>query len=298
MKLKIAFIFIFSITAYVKSYAFDVLNRIDYVKTYNSYAIENMKTYKIPASITLAQGILESGSGKSELARISNNHFGIKCGSNWNGLKTYHDDDAEKECFRVYKNAIDSYHDHSKFLTENRRYSDLFTLRLDDYKSWARGLSLAGYATNPNYANSLIQIIEELNLNLYDEFSPPSKSITHYTSHTSNLVYLVNDVKIIKASKGDSYYKISKKYGLTLRQIHNYNDTKYKSQDILTAGEIVYLEPKRMSSRKNKFIVLDKNTNLIEISTKEGVKLNSLVRKNHNSSPDEQLRKGEKVFLR
>lgn len=123
-----------------------------YVDQYKDIAIEQMQRYRIPASITLAQGLLESGAGRSELTRTSNNHFGIKCNNGWEGRRTYHDDDQRNDCFRVYDSAYDSYEDHSKFLAANQRYRSLFQLKTTDYKGWARGLKAAGYATNPVYA--------------------------------------------------------------------------------------------------------------------------------------------------
>lgn len=132
----------------------------DYILQYRNIAIENEKQYGVPASITLAQGIIESGSGRSSLAKESNNHFGIKCHSSWTGEKTYKDDDNKNDCFRVYDNAEESFTDHSLFLTKNKRYASLFELDKTDYKSWAEGLKQCGYATNPNYANILIDIIE------------------------------------------------------------------------------------------------------------------------------------------
>ena len=282
----------------VPCYGLEIDNRVDYVKSYNTYAIQNMKMFKIPASITLAQGILESGSGNSELAKKSNNHFGIKCGSKWSGGKTYHDDDAKGECFRTYESVLESYYDHSKFLTENRRYSDLFLLRINDYKSWARGLSKAGYATNPNYANRLISIIEDLQLYSFDEAFYTSTPVQSHLSKKIQQTITLNGIHITKVNEGDSYYKIAKTYNLTLRQIHKYNDTKYGNHQILEKGDFVYLGPKRFRSKKKKFIILSENTSPLEVSQKEGVKLKSLMRKNHISSPDEQLRKGEKVFLR
>ena len=282
----------------VPCYGLEIDNRVDYVKSYNTYAIQNMKMFKIPASITLAQGILESGSGNSELAKKSNNHFGIKCGSKWSGGKTYHDDDAKGECFRTYESVLESYYDHSKFLTENRRYSDLFLLQMNDYKSWARGLSKAGYATNPNYANRLISIIEDLQLYSFDEAFYTRTPVQSHLSKKIQQTSTLNGIHITKANEGDSYYKIAKTYNLTLRQIHKYNDTKYGKHQILEKGDLVYLGPKRFRSKKKKFIILSENTSPLEVSQKEGVKLKSLMRKNHISSPDEQLRKGEKVFLR
>lgn len=142
-----------------------------YILQYRNIAIDNQNQYGIPASITLAQGIIESGSGRSVLAKESNNHFGIKCHSNWTGAKTYKDDDKKNDCFRVYNNANESFTDHSLFLKNNKRYASLFDLEINDYKSWAAGLKQCGYATNPNYANLLIDIIELYELNYVNENS-------------------------------------------------------------------------------------------------------------------------------
>jgi hypothetical protein len=144
------------------------MSRTEYIEKHKDEAIYQMSKYKIPASITLAQGILESSDGNSELAMKSNNHFGIKCHSDWEGEKVYHDDDKSNECFRKYSKVRDSYDDHSEFL-QKTRYASLFTLSIKDYKAWAKGLKKAGYATNPKYAKHLIRIIEENNLNRFDE---------------------------------------------------------------------------------------------------------------------------------
>lgn len=142
---------------------------LDYIERYKDVAMTEMVKYKIPASITLAQGMLESGNGKSKLARQGNNHFGIKCHNDWKGKTMRMDDDAPKECFRVYKNAEESYRDHSKFLSNSSRYASLFDLKITDYKGWARGLKKAGYATLPTYANVLINNIETYELYKYDQ---------------------------------------------------------------------------------------------------------------------------------
>ncbi len=152
------------------------ISRGEYIERYKGEAIIQMKKYNIPASITLAQAILESADGNSELAKKSNNHFGIKCHSNWEGEKVFHDDDELDECFRAYKNVEESFEDHSKFLLKER-YSDLFKLNIDDYKSWAKGLKKAGYATNPAYAKHLIKIIEDNNLSQFDNEIDSEKSI-------------------------------------------------------------------------------------------------------------------------
>jgi len=152
------------------------MSRSEYIERYKGEAISQMKKYNIPASITLAQAILESGDGNSELALKSKNHFGIKCHSNWDGEKVYHDDDENDECFRAYNTIADSYEDHSKFLLRER-YADLFELDIEDYKSWARGLKKAGYATNPAYAKQLIKVIEENNLSQLDKEQFPKKEM-------------------------------------------------------------------------------------------------------------------------
>lgn len=163
----------------------------NYILQYRNIAIENEKQYGIPASITLAQGIIESGSGRSSLAKESNNHFGIKCHSSWKGKRTYKDDDNKNDCFRVYDNAEESFTDHSIFLTKNKRYSSLFQLDKTDYKSWAKGLKQCGYATNPNYANLLIDIIE-----LYE-----------LDNINSNSFYLVADNTFVEQPSKDDNIK-------------------------------------------------------------------------------------------
>lgn len=274
-----------------------IMSKSDYSNTFQNLAIQQMEIYKIPASITLAQGILESNCGNSTLATKANNHFGIKCHSDWTGEKVFMDDDAENECFRSYKKVEESYIDHSEFLKKGKRYQFLFQYDLDDYKNWAYGLKQAGYATNPKYAEQLIQIIEELQLNKLDEnsnklFSSVKQELTS-VSHSNQ----INDVNCVIAVKGDTYYQIAKKHNITLRQLHKYNDFDKKKETLLP-GEIIFTEPKRNHSRKKEFIVLEKNMTLREVSQQEAVKLKSLMRKNQSSSPDEQLTKGEKVFLR
>lgn len=173
-----------------------------------------MKKFKIPASITLAQGMLESGLGYGTLAKNANNHFGIKCHKGWKGKKIYHDDDEKGECFRVYKNAKKSYRDHSLFLSRRGRYSFLFDYKTNNYKAWARGLKKAGYATDPKYPQKLIDLIERYQLYRFDKrrfFSKESKSkkITYY-----------------KVKKGDTLYSISKKYDIPIKELVKNNNLK------------------------------------------------------------------------
>jgi LysM repeat protein len=289
-------LFVFCLTFSIGLNATSNRSQKEYVTVYEKIAIQQMNQYKIPASITMAQGILESGSGNSSLAKTANNHFGIKCHTDWKGEKVYFDDDTKNECFRSYLKVEDSYIDHSMFLITRKRYESLFSLSLSDYKGWAHGLKSAGYATNPKYAEELIKLIEELELYKLDgSLNSPTSTSNSYLilsrkSHENNVDYIV-------AKKGDSFYQIAKKYGLTLSQLHAYNDFN-PEKDILEEGDIVYLEPKRFYSKTKNTIVIERTMSLREVSQKEAVKLKKLMRKNQISSPDEQLPKGEKIFLR
>ncbi|MBU3658368.1 MAG: LysM peptidoglycan-binding domain-containing protein [Flavobacteriales bacterium] len=294
--MKAVGLFVFGLTFSLSLNATSNLSKKEYVSVYEKIAIQQMTQYKIPASITIAQGILESGSGNSTLAKTANNHFGIKCHTDWKGEKVYLDDDAKNECFRSYPKVEDSYIDHSMFLSTRKRYESLFTLTITDYKGWAYGLKSAGYATNPKYAEELIKLIEELELYKLD-----GTATTPISSSNSELILTKkkheNNVDYIVVKKGDSFYQIAKRYGLTLSQLHAYNDFN-PEKDILEEDDIVYLEPKRFYSRAKNTIVLERSMSLREISQKEAVKLKKLMRKNQVSSPDEQLPKGEKIFLR
>lgn len=199
-----------------------------YVETFAPIAIEEMRLYKIPASITLAQGILESGSGNGTLAITANNHFGIKCHSTWTGERVYHDDDELGECFRKYTDVKYSYRDHSLFLTQRSRYADLFKLKLSDYTGWAKGLKKAGYATDPKYPDKLISLIERFALWQYDEGGAlasgsdaqqeqePSPSKKERSINGKNRLYVV--------VAGDTLYSLSKRFGLTVDQIMEHNN--------------------------------------------------------------------------
>jgi uncharacterized FlgJ-related protein len=274
------------------------LSKQEYRLKFEQIALNHQLEYHIPASITLAQGILESNSGNSILAKKANNHFGIKCHTNWTGEKIYIYDDATNECFRSYSSAEESYKDHSEFLKNGNRYQFLFSYSVDDYKNWAYGLKKAGYATNPGYAELLIKIIEDLNLNKIQE-NLKTQFSSNYASLANEIQIQThsNDVNFVVVKQGDSFFQIARKAGLTLRQIHKYNDFD-KKKETLKVGDIVYLEPKRNRSKTKKEIILEKPMTLREVSQKEAIRLKPLMRKNQSSSPDEQLPKGEKVFLR
>lgn len=194
-----------------------------YVDEFKSIAMGNMKGYGIPASIILAQGILESGAGRGHLAKTANNHFGIKCHTGWTGESVNHDDDSEQECFRKYRDPAESYKDHAVFLTGRQRYAGLFKLSKDDYEGWARGLRAAGYATDPKYPEKLISYIERYNLHQYDaqvlgkEFVPvETRNTPIQISSNSNAMYEVK--------QGDTLYSISKKFNLSVDDLKSKNN--------------------------------------------------------------------------
>ncbi len=281
------------------------ISKEEYTNMWKQIAIQQMIDYKIPASITLAQGILESSSGNSDLAKKGNNHFGIKC-HDWTGDKMYMDDDAKDECFRVYNSSEDSYIDHSKFLTTKSRYSKLFALDIVDYKSWAKGLKDAGYATNPKYPELLIEIIESLKLNELDVIgnsnslsSPMVLAVKQSNENVHAVQMHTNKVKYVVAKKGDTFYKISKEFNLGLWQLYKYNDFGLR-KDVLEEGDIVYLQPKRRRSkdRDKDEIVVSGTTTLRQISQEQALKLESLIKLNNTLSPDEKISKGQKVNVR
>lgn len=204
----------------------------NYINKYGTIAKEEMLQYGIPASITLAQGILESGAGRGELTSKANNHFGIKCHKDWTGERVYHDDDEDQECFRKYKDSKYSFRDHSLFLTQRSRYQDLFKLRKDDYQGWAKGLRKAGYATDPKYPAKLIAIIERYDLEAYDN---------EVLGNTTNLAQQDEskiDTYLVK--KGDTLYSISQKYKITVDTLKQYNGL--QSNEI-AIGQVLYLHP-------------------------------------------------------
>jgi len=202
-----------------------------YIENYSDIAKEEMVQYGIPASITLAQGILESGAGRAELCKKSNNHFGIKCHREWTGERVYHDDDELQECFRKYKDPKYSFRDHSLFLTQRSRYQDLFKYKKDDYKSWAKGLKKAGYATDPKYPNKLINIIEKYNLDSYDNEVLRKKTKQNNKKNTTK-------IKTYIVKKGDTLFDISNRFNVTVESIKEYNGL---DSDIIIIGQELYL---------------------------------------------------------
>ena len=206
-----------------------------YIEEYNDIAIAEMLRYEIPASVTLAQGILESNSGRSRLTVNANNHFGVKCHSSWKGKRIYHDDDAKQECFRKYKHPLRSFRDHSLFLFERKRYADLFDLKLTNYKGWARGLKKAGYATDPKYPTKLIRIIEDYELYKYDDFN---KKYSGGVTKVSKVAPKKPGTYVV-VKKGDTLYSLSKKHNLTIDRLKWLNGLKSNELDI---GQELFIE--------------------------------------------------------
>ena len=295
-------IFLFAIIS--SSAVFPQQNRayLDYIATYKNVAIEQMKKYNIPASITMAQGLLESGAGRSELTRKANNHFGIKCGIDWKGPTSYHDDDASQECFRAYKNARASYEDHSLFLTKKKRYASLFRLRRDDYKGWARGLKAAGYATNPLYADNLIRIIETYELyKLDDEKEDPFVAKIELAESKANAfhtIYANNKNYYIIARSGDSFKSLAKETGISYRKLAKYNER--DKDDSLKDGDIIYLKKKQKKADKKykkQSHTITKGESMYDISQRYGIRLKYLYKMN-KLSPDYDITPGDKLLLR
>ena len=265
------------------------LTRKQYITKYSSLAVKQMRQYKIPASITLAQGILESNNGNSKLAVKANNHFGIKC-HGWEGKKIFEDDDKKNECFRKYKSPLESFKDHSLFLNKYSRYAFLFDYKITDYKSWARGLKKAGYATNKKYPELLIKIIEDNKLNIYDDKDVEIELI----SRIRNIYMHPNRIKYVKSENQDTYMTIAKNLKIKLWQLQKYNDS--KETNILAEGTIVFIQPKRKKG-KVKIHTYNKNESLISISQFYGVKLKSLKKRN-DLILKKGLNNGDKLRLR
>ena len=265
-----------------------------YIKQYRDLAVEEMKKYRIPASITLAQGLLESGAGQSTLARKSNNHFGIKCGSDWRGKTVSHDDDARGECFRAYKHPKQSYEDHSKFLANRPRYASLFKLDITDYKGWARGLKKAGYATNPRYAEQLIGIIELYDLHKYDRKGGLKWMKENPNPHQT---YIANGLVYIVVRAGDSWKSISKELDISQKKLRKYNDL-YKGY-ALQVGDILYLEKKNRKAGKEHIVhVLRAGESMYSISQKYGIRLKNLYKLNKMDEDDPAPEVGTILRLR
>ena len=290
-----------------------------YIDAYKDIAIREMKRMGIPASITLAQGILETESGNSDLVKKSNNHFGIKCKSSWSGSSVSHDDDASGECFRKYNTAEESYRDHSNFLRGSDRYAFLFKLPASDYKRWAHGLKKAGYATNPAYPDILIKNIEKYNLQQYtligvgevpvyddseytDDKPEAAGKITVSEAATGspdpaavvNRKSMFNGLKAVNAVAGTSLLAIATEYKIDLVRLLEFNDL--KGDGLLKEDGWVFLEKKSVSGNRD-FYITEKEESVNSIAQANGIQVSYLLQYN-NLDDVAVVKPGTKVFLR
>ncbi|MCK9638596.1 MAG: glucosaminidase domain-containing protein [Prolixibacteraceae bacterium] len=285
------------------------LSRQAYIDKYARIAVQEMIEHHIPASITMAQACLESRDGNSELTRLSNNHFGIKCRNTWTGPTVRHNDDEANECFRKYKSAEESFRDHSEFITSSIRYSFLFSYDIRDFKKWAYGLKQAGYATDPGYPVKLIKIIEDFKLYDLDQLDwkyvkapegkrsnfslfgflkkrSPDQNLGVVSGFLPRSIERRNGKRAFIAIEGDDYARISDEFGKKDWQIYKYNDA--QSGDVPEAGEPVFLQAKRSKApRGNDFHVLQQGETLRSIAQWYGVKLSSLRKMNKLDDPQE-----------
>ena len=283
----------------------------EYIHKYASIAQAEMRRTGVPASITLAQGLLESGSGKSTLAVKANNHFGIKCHKDWKGKKVYHDDDAKGECFRAYAKPEESFRDHSDFLRYNDRYKFLFDYEVSDYRSWCYGLKQAGYATDPKYAIKLIDLIETYGLGRYDvgkvdvpapdKIEAPVKSAVQYDEEfrfkVERTVYEKNGVRFVYARRGDSYSSIASLYDLFPSEILRFNDLTQSRE--LKPGDLVYIARKKARTAKGleMYIVQEDGERLWDICQRFGVRMSSVCKRN-KLDPEAELCAEQTILLR
>ena len=297
-----------------------------YIQKYSALAVKEMQRSGVPASITLAQGLLESGSGLSRLAKEGNNHFGIKCHVGWTGKTMYHDDDAKGECFRVYNSPEESFRDHSDFLRYRDRYKFLFDLEPTDYKGWAYGLKKAGYATDPNYPVKLIKYIEDYDLARFDRSTAPDKEAVVVSTPTpphqieqpvvirlhdgvvvpvseefafslDRTLYSLNGVPFVYAAEGETYRSIAKEYHLFKAELLRFNDLKGDPQ--LLPGTVVYLAPKKNKAQEglDMYIVEHDGEDFHAICQRFAVKEKAIRKLNKLSEPA-QLRELDELKLR
>jgi hypothetical protein len=286
-----------------------------YIDRYSEIAVQEMMAYGIPASITLAQGIVESDAGRSALAREANNHFGIKCHNDWTGQTFIHDDETKNECFRKYDYPEESFRDHSFFLTQKERYKNLFYLDLHDYKGWANGLKAAGYATLAEYPQRLIRIIERFGLDKYDDVQfavvPPSSPSPETTGRTNpksekkkynlfaegaghRLVYLNNGLQFIILRRDDNIEGVSAAFKVSAAKLRRFNDMKKNSPFI--QGQMIYLEPKKKTG-PFPFHEVKPGETMYTIAQLNGIKLKFLYKRNH-MKPGQKPVPGRKLLLR
>lgn len=277
----------FSFVCAVQAQSNNKITREEYILAYKEIAIAEMNRSGIPASITLAQGMVESDNGNSRLAIKANNHFGIKC-HGWKGKKIYHDDDERNECFRKYKNAAESYIDHTDFLMNSPRYEFLFYLDQTDYKGWAKGLKKSGYATSSAYADALIRVIEDNQLYKYDEPVKRKRrtgeiaqaDIEEFTLEIPHRKILTrNRINYIIVQESDTYNGLSEELNMMPFELAKYNEIERNSK--LSPGQVLYIQPKRnKASVEFRYHTVEEGETMYEISQMYGIKLHKLYQKN------------------
>lgn len=327
-KIILTILTLFSILSYTQ----DSKKDENYIRKFAKIAVEEMKEYKIPASITLGQGLLETAFGQSELAQNANNHFGIKCKKEWTGETYRYTDDAYMECFRKYPDAKDSYRDHSLFLTTRKHYSPLFSLSLTDYKGWAYGLKKAGYATNPKYPQILIGRIEKYKLYEFDKLSAeeveaklddlypdtkiiknvvkPKEIIKEKPTHKPIIIeekevivetpnqriknHSNKNLRYIVIKKDETLQEISNLYGISINTLKKYNDI--EDANLIYEKQYLFLEPKK-NKGKLKYHKVKEGETMYSIAQKEGIKLEKLYKRNRMEFSD-TLKVGEVLNLK
>jgi len=296
----------------------------EYIQTYKDIAMSEMLEHKIPASITLAQGLLESGSGNSALAREAKNHFGIKCHKGWEGDTYIMDDDEKDECFRKYDNVEESFRDHSVFLATRSRYSALFELDITDYEGWAKGLKAAGYATNPKYAKLLIDRIELYDLTKYDKialgqmtddnqvpdiapedelielaYSPENRSAFELVDMTSDkrFIYENNGVRFAFAKEGETPEKLAKEFGVKYKHLCEYNLLNHPEEMVFHSGDVVYLSKLKNKNWKAKKYTVQEGETIRDVALRFAVKPEKILKKN-GLAKGERIHAGQELWLR
>jgi hypothetical protein len=317
MQVRKIFIFLVLLSSIVVGVEAQKITPQQYIERYKIIAIRDRFDYNIPAAITLAQGLLESGNGNSMLALKANNHFGIKCHNDWTGKRIYKDDDAKDECFRVYNTPEESYIDHALFLTTKSRYEFLFSYKVTNYKAWAKGLKKAGYATNPKYPQRLIDIIERYDLAQYDKISlsdykkmlildgqNPEEVIPTDSDIVAEEKVVIekgphsilyrNRVRYIIVHEGEGVVDIARLFNVSPSAIYKYNDLKKGSS--VRPGMMLYLQPKRRKGDV-KFHAVQKGETLWKISQIHGIKLQWLLKRN-KLEKGAQIKAGDKLYLK
>ena len=326
--LKYATLTALTLVLTINAVAQDRTTKEQYIEQYKQLAIDDMEKYGIPASIKMAQALLESDAGNSRLARQGNNHFGIKCKKDWTGETIHHDDDAPQECFRKYPSAQESFHDHSEFLDRSPRYQGLFELDPLDYKAWAYGLKAAGYATNPKYPELLIKLIEDYKLYLLDKgetavvatlapepvqtiteepISAPEPVVTTAQVDVDNYVlalhnrggydiYLNNGCEFVIAAEGDDINSLSQSLDLSIKRLRKMNELAEDGD--FAGGDVVYIKPKAKRSENGHLLhTVREGETLHSVSQTYGIRVKKLAAMNHLTG-DGQIFAGQQLKLR